>query len=85
MIPPRDFPPVRTMSPHEFRAALDGLHLNQRQAAERFGYGLRQIQHFIAGERAGPAGPIPVPVPAVFALMLRLMLSRGIKPSELDG
>ena len=63
------------MTPTQLQAVLDRLGSSQRSAGRWLGVGERQVRRWVAGDSA-----IPQPV----ALLLRLMVARGIRPEQLQ-
>jgi hypothetical protein len=63
----------RPMKAHEYRDAIEQLGLNQLEAARMLHIGQRTSRRYAAGE-----------VPALAAMLLRVMLAYEITPEQLE-
>jgi hypothetical protein len=62
------------MTPAQYRAALERLALSQGQAAKLLGVSLRTSHGYANG----------VPIPEGYAKLLRLMVTLGLTPENVD-
>ena len=68
---------MTTMTPEEYRKALDRLEMTQGVAGELFGVGIRTSRRWALGE-----AKVPVPVSMLLNLLLKKKLKLTIPGSE---